>query len=90
MSLATSSGTLLHKSDPESLESTLAVFYFPCRFFGFDADEALTCTGFRDWKHAKGKYGTLSYHDHKCIKRKEAMLSWKEHRLVVAQVASVI
>ena len=52
-----------------------AVFCFPCRFFGFGADKALTCTGFRDWKHAKGKYGTLSYHDQKCVKHKEAMLS---------------
>ena len=64
-------------------------FCFPCRFFGFSADKALTCTGFRDWKHAKGKYGTLTYHDQKCIKHKEAMLNWKEHRLVVAQGASI-
>ena len=66
-----------------------AVFCFPCRFFGFGADKALTCTGFRDWKHAKGKYGTLTYHDQKCVKHKEAMLSWKEHKLVIAQGTSI-
>ena len=63
-----------------------AVFCFPRRFFGSGPDKALTCTGFRDWKHAKGKYGTLTYHDQKCIKHKEAMLSY---RLVVAQGTSV-
>ncbi len=38
-----------------------AVFCFVCRFFGSTvSDQALTYVGFRDWKHAKGKSGTLT------------------------------
>ena len=34
-------------------------FNFPCCFFGIAPDSALTSTGFHDWKHARGKSGTL-------------------------------
>lgn len=46
---------------------------------------------FSDWKPSRGKYGTLTNHDQlqKCVKHKEAMLRWKEYRIVVAQGASV-
>ena len=58
-----------------------AVFCFPCRFFRFGADKALTCTGFRDWGASMVPFVIM-------IKNKEAMLSWKEHGLV-AQGASI-
>lgn len=68
---------------------TDAAFCFPCRFFGCASDNALTHHGFRDWKHARGKSGTLTYHDSCCSKHHQAVLSWKEYKATVANTNSV-
>ena len=66
-----------------------AVFCFSCRFFGVSADRALTCVGFRDWKHARGKNGTLTFHDTACSKHHSAILSWKAYQSTVTSNSSV-
>ena len=59
-------------------------------FFGVSSPEkAFTCNGFRDWKHATGKSGSLSCHDSKCISHKEAILAWNQYKLVTARDASI-
>ena len=65
------------------------MFCFPCRFFGIGTDQSLTVTGFHDWKHARGKSGTLTSHDRSCSKHHHAVLSWKEYNLTVANNSSV-
>ena len=66
-----------------------AVFCFPCRYFGVSADKALTYVGFRDWKHARGKNGTLTIHDSACSKHHDAVLSWKAYQSTVSNTSSV-
>ena len=66
-----------------------AVYCFPCRFFGIAADQSLTRVGFSDWKHARGKSGTLTNHDTSCSKHHLAVLSWKEYQSTVANNSSV-
>ena len=59
-----------------------AVFCYACRLFPAAAtsraEQALTYTGYRDWKHATGKQGILekhnAYHTHK-----QAMISWSQY-----------
>ena len=65
------------------------MFCSPCWFFGTTSDNALTSVGFRDWKHAKGKNGTLTYHDSICSKHREGFLSWREYRSTTANNSSV-
>uniref|UniRef100_A0A1X7VWZ2 TTF-type domain-containing protein n=1 Tax=Amphimedon queenslandica TaxID=400682 RepID=A0A1X7VWZ2_AMPQE len=66
-----------------------SVYCFPCRFFGIAADQSLTRVGFSDWKHARGKSGTLTGHDTSCSKHHLAVLSWKEYQSTVANNSSV-
>ena len=47
-----------------------AFFCFPCLFFGISPDKTLSCSGFRYWKHARGKEGT---HDSMHSKHKEPL-----------------
>ena len=54
-----------------------SVYCFPCRLFGVNPDPILTVTGFSDWKHGKGKRGTLNIHD-SSHKHRAAVLSWKD------------
>ena len=70
-----------------------AVFCFPCRFFGEAPDYSLTLVtlvGFRDWKHAKGKSGTLTSHDRFCSKHHDAVLSWQSFKSSVSNNSSVV
>ena len=67
-----------------------AAFCFPCRFFGVGTDKTFTSKGFRDWKHAKGKGGTLTYHDRQCSTHKQAVLCWKQYKSVVASDTSIL
>ena len=46
-------------------------------------------TGFRDWKHATGKRGILSYHDSKCSTHKDAVVAWKQFQLSQAKDTSI-
>ena len=66
-----------------------SVFCFPCRFFGVAPDQALTSIGFRDWKHARGKNGTITFHNSSCSTHRLAVLSWKEYKATVANNSSV-
>ena len=66
-----------------------AVFCFPCRFFGVSHDKTFTCSGFRDWKHARGKEGPLSFHDSMCNKHKEAVLDYKQYKSSIADETSI-
>ena len=50
------------------------LFCFPCLFFGISPDKTLSCSGFRYWKHARGKEGTLTFHDSMHSKHKEAVI----------------
>ena len=66
------------------------MFCFPCRFFGIAATEdSLMRIGFRDWKHARGKSGTLTFHHSICTKHHEAMLSWNAYKSTIANNSSV-
>lgn len=53
------------------------------------SDHTLTSSGFCDWKHARGKGGTLTCHDSSCTKHREAFLSWKEYESSVAKNSSI-
>ena len=53
------------------------VYCFPCHCFGVNPDRILTLTGFFDWKHGRGKRGTLTIHD-SSHKHRTAVLPWKE------------
>ena len=64
------------------------VFCFPCHFFGVNADRCLTYSDFCDWKHARGKGGTLTNHD-SCAKHKDATLSWKQYQSTVVNDTSI-
>ena len=66
-----------------------AAFCFPCRFFGVAPDHTFTSTGFRDWKHARGKSGILTSHGNSCHKHHQAVLSWKEYRSSVVNNSSI-
>jgi len=66
-----------------------AVFCFSCRFFSPGTDSTLISSGFRDWKHATGKSGTLTCHDSKCTTHKESMLAWRQYKLTIAKDASI-
>ena len=39
-----------------------------------------TTKGFRDWKHATGKNGTLASHD-SCLAHKQAMIAWNQYKV---------
>ena len=65
------------------------MFCFAYWFFGIAPDNALTHVGFRDWKHARGKSGTLTFHDSCCSKHHEAVLSWKQYKSTIANNSSV-
>lgn len=65
------------------------MFCFRCHFFGMTSDNALISVGFRDWKHAKGKNGTLTCHDSLCSKHCEVFLIWREYRFTKANNNSV-
>lgn len=60
-----------------------AVYCFPCRFFrsaqAHRSDNAFVSTGFRNWKNALGKQGTIVCHD-TCESHKVAMVSWQDYR----------
>ena len=60
------------------------LFFLP--FFGVNADRCLTYSGFCDWKHARGKGGTLTNND-SCAKHKDATLSWKQHQSTDTSIA---
>ena len=66
-----------------------AAFCFPCRFFGIGPDPAFVLTGVRDWKHARGKSGTLTNHGNSCAKHHQAVLSWNEYRSTIASNSSI-
>ena len=53
-------------------------------------DYVFTCSGFQDWKHARGKGGSLTYHDSQCIKHKHAVLTWNQHCQSVANHETTI
>ena len=62
-----------------------SVYCFPCRFFGVNPDAIL---GFSDWKHGRGKRGTLTIHD-SSHKHKAAILSWKEFQSTLVNDTSI-
>ena len=67
-----------------------AAFCFPCRFFGVWANPTFICTGFRDWKNAKGQAsGILKAHQNTCGVHHNANLSWEEYKATVAGNSSV-
>ena len=58
-----------------------AAFCYPCRLFelrGTRSEKIFTRIGFRDWKHAKGKSGTLTAHN-VCSTHKQAMCGWSSY-----------
>ncbi|KAI6651115.1 Zinc finger MYM-type protein 1-like [Oopsacas minuta] len=60
-----------------------AGFYYPCRIFNAVSgrtEDAFKSVGFRDWKHATGRDGTLHCHD-KCLTHINAIASWHEYKL---------
>ena len=59
-----------------------SVYCFPCRFFGCNVDKRLCYSGYSDWKHAKGKRGTLTIHE-TSQKHREAVLSWKDYQSTI-------
>ena len=59
-----------------------ACFCYPCRLFGSSGGgsssrpvQVFTMTGFRDWKHATGKKGSLAVHD-TCSSHRQAVVAW--------------
>ena len=65
-----------------------SVYCFPCRFFGVNPDSLLTVTGYSDWKHSKGKRGTLTIHD-SSQKHKAAVLTWKDFQSTLHNDTSI-
>ena len=65
-----------------------SVYYFPCRFFGVNPDLLLTVTGYSDWKHSKGKRGTLTIHD-PSQKHKVAALTWRDFQSTLHNDTSI-
>ena len=61
---------------------------FPCHFFGVNADSLLTVTGYSDWKHSKGKRGTLTIHD-SSQKHKVAVLTWRDFQSTLHNDTSI-
>ena len=43
------------------------------------SDHVFTCSGFRNWKHVRGKGGSLIYHDSQFIKHKYVVLTWNQY-----------
>ena len=77
--------SMWYKSFPwlEYSVSLDAAFCYPCRLFkcgvgGGRSEQAFSKTGFRNWKNAIGKAGTISCHN-ACISHKQVMVSWKEY-----------
>ena len=58
-----------------------ACFCYPCRLFGSGGGPAsrpvqvFTVTGFKSWKHATGKHGSLAVHD-ACSSHRQAVIAW--------------
>ena len=59
-----------------------ACYCYPCRVFGSTGGgsssrpvQVFTVSGFRNWKHATGKTGSLSVHD-TCSSHRHAMVAW--------------
>ena len=59
-----------------------ACFCYPCHLFGSSGGgsssrpvQVFTMTGFRDWKHATGKKGSLAVHD-TCSSHRQAVVAW--------------
>ena len=64
-----------------SIQNNAAFCYACCLFPAATtsrAEQALTHTGYRDWKHATGKQGILEKHN-ACHTHKQAMISWSEY-----------
>lgn len=63
-----------------------ACFCYPCRMFGSSVGggytsrpvQVFTLKGFRDWKHATGKSGSLAVHD-ACRSHKQAVVAWDSY-----------
>ena len=58
-----------------------AAYCYPCRLFTTESGrywETFTKNGFCDWKHALGKDGFISCHDH-CKTHMQAMVAWQEY-----------
>lgn len=58
-----------------------AAYCYPCRLFTTESGrywETFTKNGFCDWKHALGKGGIISCHDH-CKTHMQAMVAWQEY-----------
>ncbi len=56
-----------------------ACFCYPCRIFGGGSNsravDVFTVTGFKNWKHATGKRGSLLLHD-TCSSHRQAIVAW--------------
>lgn len=68
-----------------------AAFCFCCRFFnatGIPVEPAFTKIGFRDWKHACGRKGSLALHVASHA-HKAAMLNWQQFNLNMARGTTV-
>lgn len=59
-----------------------ACFCYPCRLFGSVGGgytsrplQVFTLKGFRNWKHATGKNGSLAVHD-ACLSHRQAVVAW--------------
>ena len=59
-----------------------ACFCYPCRLFGSNGGgsssrpvQVFTMTGFKNWKHATGKSGSLAVHD-ACSSHRQAVVAW--------------
>ena len=60
-----------------------AAFCYPCRVFKCGSnrsEDAFTKAGFRNWKHAMGKTGTISAHA-KCETHKQAVTCWNDYTI---------
>ena len=64
-----------------SKEKDTAYCIYACCLFTTEPEkywETFTKCGFRDWKHAMGKHGIITCHDH-CKTHMQTIISWQEY-----------
>lgn len=71
-----------------------ACFCYPCRLFGAVSggqsrpEMAFAVTGFRDWKHATEKSGSLTCHNNS-LTHKQAVVAWSQYTLNVQRGTTI-
>ena len=72
-----------------------ACFCYPCRLFGSNGGgsssrpvQVFTMTGFKNWKHATGKSGSLAVHD-TCSSHRQAVVAWDMYNVTAKSGVTV-